>query len=114
MVVGSLHGNTANAPNRLMSEDFAMSRAPLVPAVLCAILACALTGCSDKVKADASAEAPPPAKVERELDANFVKVDHPDQFPLMTAGKYMAAPELKVTGVVNPDVSRNVPAISLA
>ncbi len=43
-----------------------------------------------------------------------MKVDHPDQFPLVTAEKYVATPELNVTGVVNPDVSRNVPAISLA
>jgi cobalt-zinc-cadmium efflux system membrane fusion protein len=52
--------------------------------------------------------------VEKELDANFVKVDHPEQFPLVTAGQHIAAPELNVTGVVSPDVSRNVPAISLA
>jgi cobalt-zinc-cadmium efflux system membrane fusion protein len=77
-------------------------------------LAALLTGCNDKVKADASLEAPPPAKVEHELDANFVKVDHPDQFPLFTAVKYIAVQELNATGVVNPDVSRNVPAISLA
>jgi cobalt-zinc-cadmium efflux system membrane fusion protein len=41
-------------------------------------------------------------------------VDHPEQFPLATAGEHKAAPELSVTGVVNPDVSRTVPAISLA
>ena len=43
-----------------------------------------------------------------------MKVDHPDQFPLATAGKHSAAPELNVTGVVSPDVSRTVPVISLA
>jgi cobalt-zinc-cadmium efflux system membrane fusion protein len=80
----------------------------------CAALAAVLTGCNDRVKADASLEAPPPAKVEHELDANFVKVDHPDQFPVVTAVKYLAVQELNATGVVNPDVSRNVPAISLA
>jgi cobalt-zinc-cadmium efflux system membrane fusion protein len=82
--------------------------------VSCAVLAVVLTGCNDKVKADAALEAPPPAKVEHELDANFVKVDHPDQFPLVAAVKYLAVQELNVTGVVSPDVSQNVPAISLA
>jgi cobalt-zinc-cadmium efflux system membrane fusion protein len=48
------------------------------------------------------------------MDANNFKVDHPEQFPLTTAGEYTAAPELNVTGVVNPDVSRQVPVISLA
>jgi cobalt-zinc-cadmium efflux system membrane fusion protein len=41
-------------------------------------------------------------------------VDDPSQFPLATAGSYSAAPQLDVTGVVNPDVSRQVPVPSLA
>ena len=41
-------------------------------------------------------------------------MDHPEQFPLATAGEHIAAPELNVTGVVNPDVSRQVPVPSLA
>jgi len=73
-----------------------------------------LAACSKKEEADQKAEAPPAAKVEQEGDANLVKVDHPDQFPLATAGKHSAAPELSVTGVVNPDVARTVPVISLA
>src|SRR5262249_43186726 len=73
-----------------------------------------LTGCNEKVKADPKLEAPPPAKVEQELDASLVKVEHPEQFPLVTAIKRLAAPELNVTGTVNPDVARAVPVISLA
>jgi cobalt-zinc-cadmium efflux system membrane fusion protein len=41
-------------------------------------------------------------------------VDHPEQVPLATAGKYEAAPELNVTGTVSPDVSRSIPVVSLA
>ena len=37
----------------------------------------------------------------------------PERFPLATAGEHMAAPELSVTGVVSPDVSRQVPVPSL-
>jgi membrane fusion protein, heavy metal efflux system len=74
-----------------------------------------LAACGKKEEAaDVKAEAPPAAKVEQEGDANLVKVDHPDQFPLATAGKHSAAPELSVTGVVNPDVARTVPVISMA
>ena len=40
-------------------------------------------------------------------------MDKPEQFPLATAAVFKAAPELSVTGVVNPDVSRSVPVISL-
>ena len=65
-------------------------------------------------KADEKAEAPPKAVVVPDMDANHFKVDHPEQFPLATAVEHKAAPELNVTGVVSPDVSRTVPVISLA
>jgi len=57
---------------------------------------------------------PVPINVEPDLDANNFKIDHPEQFPLATAGEHIAAPELNVTGVVSPDVSRQVPVPSLA
>jgi cobalt-zinc-cadmium efflux system membrane fusion protein len=41
-------------------------------------------------------------------------VDRPDQFPLATAAERAAASELVVTGAVTPDVSRNIPVVSLA
>jgi cobalt-zinc-cadmium efflux system membrane fusion protein len=79
------------------------------------VMLCLLTACGKKEEAgNPAAEAPPPAKVEKEGDANLVKVDHPEQFPLATAGKHSAAPELNVTGVVSPDVARTVPVVSLA
>src|SRR2546421_4185021 len=82
--------------------------------IMCPALSLLLASCGDRVKADPRAEAPPPTKVEQELDASLVKVDHPEQFPLATAGKHVAAPELNVTGTVNADVSRAIPVISLA
>jgi cobalt-zinc-cadmium efflux system membrane fusion protein len=48
------------------------------------------------------------------MDANNFKVEHPELFPLVTATEYKAAPALNVTGVVQPDISRAVPVISLA
>jgi membrane fusion protein, heavy metal efflux system len=65
-------------------------------------------------KADPKAEAPPPPVVEHEADLNVVKVDHPERFPLATASEHKSVTTLTVTGVVNPDVSRNVPVISLS
>jgi cobalt-zinc-cadmium efflux system membrane fusion protein len=83
---------------------------------LCLALALGLllAGCGAKGQPNPAAEAPPAAEVEREQDANMVKVDHPEQFPLATASAHVTAPELNVTGVVSADVSRNVPVISLA
>jgi membrane fusion protein, heavy metal efflux system len=82
-------------------------------AALCATLGLALTACSSS-KADPSAEAPPKATVEPDLDANNFKVDHADQFPLVTAAERKAVPALNATGVVQPDITRAVPVISLA
>lgn len=75
-------------------------------------LCLALAGCSGK--ANPQDEAPPKAVVEPDLDANNFKVDKPDQFPLVTAAAYQAAPALDVTGVVQPDINRAVPVVSLA
>jgi cobalt-zinc-cadmium efflux system membrane fusion protein len=72
-----------------------------------------VVGCKER-KENPQAEAPPPAVVEPEMDANNFKVAHPGQFPLATAVEYKAPPSLNVTGVVNPDVARAVPVISLA
>jgi cobalt-zinc-cadmium efflux system membrane fusion protein len=80
---------------------------------LCLAVASGLAGCNEG-KADPKAEAPPPASVQADLDANNFKVDHPELFPLATAVEYKAAPALNVTGVVQPDIARAVPVISLA
>jgi len=82
-------------------------------ATLCLLPNVLLLGCNEG-KADPKTEAPPKAVVEADLDANNFKVDHPELFPLVTATEYKAAPALNVTGVVQPDISRAVPVISLA
>jgi membrane fusion protein, heavy metal efflux system len=61
-----------------------------------------------------AAEAPPAMQVEHVGDVSTVVVDHPEQFPLVTAGEHQAAAELIATGVVMPDISKTVPVISLA
>jgi cobalt-zinc-cadmium efflux system membrane fusion protein len=85
----------------------------ILTATLCLPLSLLLVGCHAG-KADPKAEAPPAATVEPDLDANNFKVDHPEQFPLVAAVEHKAAPALNVTGVVQPDIARAVPVISLA
>jgi membrane fusion protein, heavy metal efflux system len=77
-------------------------------------LGLALAGCGDKVEANPKLGAPPAADVIHESDGSVFQVDHPEQFPIVTAGEHSAAPELKATGTVTADVSRNIPVISLA
>jgi len=81
---------------------------------LIAGLASFLLSSCGKGKVDAAAEAPPQPQVVHEQDAGAFTVDHPERFALATAGEYKAAPELNVTGTVSPDVSRNIPVISIA
>jgi membrane fusion protein, heavy metal efflux system len=80
-----------------------------------------LPGCGTKVNAQSKVESaantgtgPVPVAVVPDLDPNNFTVDRPERFPMATASEYVAAPELNVTGVVNPDVSRQVPVPSLA
>jgi membrane fusion protein, heavy metal efflux system len=85
----------------------------VLAATVCWSASLPLVGCNQS-KADLKAEAPPPARVEPDLDANNFKVDHPELFPLVTAVAYEAVPGLDVTGVIQPDIARAVPVISLA
>jgi cobalt-zinc-cadmium efflux system membrane fusion protein len=86
-----------------------------LPLALAAAIVVA-AGCGGDNTKNAAAEAPPPAQVEHEGDANIVQVDKGKaaQFPLATAVEYKAASQLTVTGVVNPDIARTVPVISIA
>jgi cobalt-zinc-cadmium efflux system membrane fusion protein len=82
----------------------------LIPSLILSLVA---AGCGDAEK-DANAGAPPPLKVEQVSDPSVFQVDHPEQFPLVAAVEHFATPQLRVTGVVSPDISRNVPVISVA
>jgi cobalt-zinc-cadmium efflux system membrane fusion protein len=86
----------------------------LIETSICAALCFALAGCGKNADVSAASTTPPPVVVEREENGGMIVVDHPEKFPLVKAGQRADAPELNVTGSVNPDVSRNIPVISLA
>jgi membrane fusion protein, heavy metal efflux system len=84
-------------------------------AVLIAVLpGIFFAGC--KKSGDHDNAAPPPAHVVEVPDMNVITIDSKDaaKFPVVTAGKIDSAAELNATGAVFPDVSREVPVISLA
>jgi membrane fusion protein, heavy metal efflux system len=101
-------------------KDKPMKKLLLFQATMLLALSPLFTGCESKVvtaqqnAAAASGTGPAPAPVQPDMDANNFKVDHPEQFPVVTASEHVAAPELNTTGVVQPDVSRQVPVPSLA
>jgi cobalt-zinc-cadmium efflux system membrane fusion protein len=76
------------------------------------ILLC-LSACKEKDKGET---APPPAKVIQVADMNLITIDKDDvaKFPLVTAGQVEASSSLTATGTVLPDISREIPVISLA
>jgi cobalt-zinc-cadmium efflux system membrane fusion protein len=78
------------------------------------VTGCGKVAAQEDAKAATTSTGSMPVNVQPDLDSNNFKVDHPEQFPLATAGEHVAAPELNVTGVVNADVSRQVPVPSLA
>ena len=76
-------------------------------------MALALSGCENKPQGDG---APPPAQVVEVPDMNLITIDNNDvtKFPLATAEKVQSAGQLSATGAVFPDISREVPVISMA
>jgi cobalt-zinc-cadmium efflux system membrane fusion protein len=58
--------------------------------------------------------AAPSAPVTETSNTGLVTVEKPEQFSLVTATRMEAHAQLNVTGTVNPDIAREVPAISLA
>ena len=72
-----------------------------------------VSGCKAKDQGDG---APPPAQVIQVNDMNLITIDKNDvpKFPLTPAGQVDSASKLTATGTVFPDISREVPVISLA
>jgi membrane fusion protein, heavy metal efflux system len=70
------------------------------------------SGCSKSQTADAATVAP--SRVEPAPDPDLTEVEHPERFPLATAGLRIAHDDLTVNGSVAPDVSRTVPVNALS
>ena len=91
---------------------------PALRAVICVwVLSPLVIGCQ---KADDGkreiAEAPPPtpAVMQQSGEAGLIRVNKPEQFPLTAASTRQTVSTLNVTGSVSPDISRELPVLSLA
>ena len=82
-------------------------------AAFCGVLAFNLTSCKGTEEGNG---APPPPKVVEVSNMSLITIDPNDvaKFPIVSAGQMDAPAELNATGAVFPDVSREVPVISLA
>ncbi len=89
-----------------------MKRYALLQIAACMAACLVMTSCEKKF--DPASGAPPSPQVIDQSNAGRVTVDHPEQFPIVAADSISAPDKLDVTGSVNPDVSREIPVISLA
>jgi len=78
------------------------------------LVACLAPWLSSSCSRGSSADHPPPVTVEKAPDLTLVEAADPEQFPLTTVEQRPTYDELKVNGVVTPDVNRSVPVLSLA
>lgn len=76
----------------------------------------ALAGCQKQDEASREAKEAPPAAPATVTSggSGLVKVDRPNEFPLTVAVARQMFSTLNATGSVNPDVSRELPVLSLA
>ncbi len=91
-----------------------MKRTSLLAAASAMFLSALLSSCGSKEKFDPAAGAPPKAQVVPEPDLNLVRIDRPERFTLVAAGQHEELPEIRATGVVNPNIEKSVPVVSLA
>lgn len=89
-----------------------MKKISLSQAACYAIALLALAGC--KKSFDPASGAVSPAQVVETGNAGIINVDNAGQFPTVTAGRVDEPDQLNVTGAIFPDISREVPVISLA
>ncbi len=70
--------------------------------------------CGGRSKAQTQTQDSQPVKVVEVHAGDQIEVAHPEEFSLVAAQERQVDPELRVTGVVAPDVTRSVPVLSLA
>jgi len=100
--------------NRLRLNRFSRNLRTKISSVAClAVCLVFVSGCKSKDEGDS---APPPTQVISVNDMNLITIDKDDvaKFPLVAASQVDMASELTATGTVFPDISREVPVISLA
>jgi cobalt-zinc-cadmium efflux system membrane fusion protein len=107
----TLEAGNARSRVRTGHRDLSWKRSAVLFAA--GLFCLGLTACKDK-PFKPSDGAPPSTQPVDTGDMSVVSVDKPDLFPLVAAESYSTPAELNVTGTVAPDVSREVPVISLA
>jgi membrane fusion protein, heavy metal efflux system len=89
-----------------------MTNKSILKSVYCLAACLWLAACGKN--SNSSGGAPPPAQVIETSNTGLVSIERPELFSLVTVDRIDAPAQLNVLGSVNPDISREIPAISLA
>lgn len=73
-----------------------------------------LAGCKHDKTDHAAEEAPPTPVVASSTENQTLKIDRPERFPIVRATAREVVGTVNATGTVSPDVSREIPVLSLA
>ena len=73
-----------------------------------------LVACKGKKEFNPADGAPPAAQTAEPGDTSVIKIDKSERFPLIRTSSQQVVRGINVTGSVNPDVSREIPVLSLA
>ena len=102
-------------PNKQHDQELSEQSSSRLGLIATSLLLLAFNFCGCKSEpASTSAEAPPSAQVEEVGGSNLVHIENADHFSLTQASSQPIRSKLQVTGSVNPDVSREIPVLSLA
>jgi cobalt-zinc-cadmium efflux system membrane fusion protein len=100
------------SPSACQLIDAAAPSRRITLLVAASLLISGMAGC--KREASTAAEAPPAASITESGDSDTVHVEGGNRFPLVAAIAEQVRGKLQVTGIVSPDVSREIPVLSLA
>jgi len=86
---------------------------PFLHLALCTAVCLTLAACQKKPVNPADG-APPAGQTTVTADTSLVQVDKPERFPIVRSTTQQVVSTVNVTGSINPDVSREIPVLSLA
>ena len=85
-----------------------------LPLLLIGAVTLTFAGCKKSEANHEAEEAPPAAVVATAAQSDIVKVENAARFPIVRATMQKIEGTLSVTGSINPDVSREIPVLSIA
>ena len=91
-----------------------LQRMSPLPLLIVGSIALSLGGCKHDTADHSAEEAPPTPVVAASTEGNTLTIKQPERFPIVRAVSRQVVGTINATGTVSPDVSREIPVLSLA